>query len=108
MRNHLEMRHDVTQRSYYWRKKIDNLLYRFIPQWWIPLYTMVTFTRIPYKQCLELRQRQDKILKTCRLISYSIVGLYLFKQFAIYVIKPFAIKFIVRKILPTIVADKVV
>lgn len=107
MYNYREMSHLVTQRSYYWRKKIDNFLYRFIPNWWIPLYTMVTFTRIPYKQCLELRQKQDKILKIIRSIGYSIIGLYILKQFAIYVIKPLAIKFIVRKILPKIVADQV-
>ena len=108
MYNHREMRHYVTQRSYYWRKQIDNFLYRFVPQWWIPLYTMVTFTRIPYRQCLELRQRQDKILKIARGIGYSIVGLYLLKQLAVFVIKPLAIKFIVRKVLPKIVADQVV
>ena len=108
MYNYREMSHLVTQRSFYWRKKLDNLFYRYAPNWWIPLYTMVTFTRIPYKQCLDLRRRQDQILKICRLISYSVVGLYLLKQFAIYVIKPFAIKFIVRKILPRTVADQVV
>jgi hypothetical protein len=108
MYNYNEMRHLVTQRSYYWRKKIDNFLYRIIPQWWVPLYTMVTFTRIPYNRCVELRQRQDRILKILRLIGYSVIGLYLLKQFAIYVIKPFAIKFIVRKILPKMVADQVV
>jgi hypothetical protein len=108
MYNYREMSHLVTQRSYYWRKTIDNYLYRFIPQWWIPLYTMVTFTRIPYKQCLQLRKRQNKILKIIRSIGYSIIGLYLLKQFAIYVLKPLAIKFIVRKILPKLVADQVV
>ncbi len=108
MYNYLEMRHLVTQRSFYWRKKIDNFLYRFLPNWWIPLYTMVTFTRIPYSQCVELRHRQDKILKIFRLIGYSIIGLYLLKKFAILVLKPLAIKLIVRKILPQIIADQVV
>jgi hypothetical protein len=108
MYNYREMSHLVTQRSYYWRKHIDNILYRFLPNWWIPLYTMVTFTRIPYKQCIKLRHQQDKILKILRLIGYSIIGLYLLKQFAIFVIKPLAIQFIVRKILPKIVADQVV
>ncbi len=107
MYNYKEMRHLVTQRSYYWRKKIDNFLYRFIPNWWIPLYTMVTFTRIPYQQCLQLRRRQDKILKILRLIGYSIIGLYLFKQFVILFLKPLAIKFIIRKVLPQILADQI-
>ncbi len=107
MYNYREMRHLVTQPSFYWRKKIDDFLYRFIPNWWIPLYTMVTFTRLPYKQCLDLRRRQDKILKILRLIGYSIIGLYLLKQFAVLVLKPLAIKFFIRKILPKIVADQV-
>jgi kynurenine 3-monooxygenase len=107
MYNYREMRHLVTQRSFYWRKKIDDFLYRFVPNWWIPLYTMVTFTRIPYKQCLDSRRRQDKILKILRLIGYSIIGLYLLKQFAILVLKPLAIKFIIRKILPKIIAEQV-
>ncbi|UJR38358.1 hypothetical protein I4U23_031028 [Adineta vaga] len=107
MYNHYEMRHLVTTRSYYWRKKIDNFLYRIVPQWWVPLYTMVTFTRIPYKQCLESRKRQDKILEICRRVGYTIMGLYLFKQFAVYVIKPFAIRFLAKRYLPNMVADTV-
>jgi len=59
---------------------------------------MVTFTRIPYKQCLELRRRQDKILKILRLIGYSIIGLYLLKLFVIRGIKPLAIPFILSKL----------
>ena len=108
MYNYREMSHLVTQRSYLWRKKIDNFLYRLFPNWWIPLYTMVSFTRIPYHQCMALRQRQDHILKILRWIGSSIIGLYIFKQFAVLVLKPLAIKFIVRKILPKMVADQVV
>ena len=108
MYNYREMSHLVTQRSYLWRKKIDNVLYRLMPAWWIPLYTMVTFTRIPYHQCIDLRDRQDRILKVFRWVGYSILGSYLFKQFAIYVVKPFALRFIARKVLPTVVANQVV
>lgn len=107
MYNYQEMRHLVTKRSFYWRKKIDNFLYRIIPQWWIPLYTMVTFTRTPYKQCLELRQRQDNILKAIRFVGYSIFGSLIFKQFAVYVLRPLIMKFIARKVLPEVVAEKV-
>ena len=108
MYNYREMSHLVTQRSYLWRKKIDNVLYRLMPAWWIPLYTMVTFTRIPYHQCIDLRDRQDRILKVFRWVGYSILGSYLFKQFAIYVVKPFALRFIARKVLPAVVANQVV
>ncbi|CAF3539685.1 unnamed protein product [Rotaria sp. Silwood1] len=106
--NYNEMRHLVTQPLFYWRKRIDNFLYRCMPNWWIPLYTMVTFTRIPYGRCIELRRRQDKILKLLRLVGYSITGLCLLKHFLISVIKPLAIQFIVRKYMPKIVVDQFV
>lgn len=106
MYNYLEMCHLVTQTSFYWRKKVDNLLYRLMPTWWIPLYTMVTFTRIPYKQCLALRQRQDQVLKVFRLTGYSVVGLYLLQKFSTFVIKPLAKTSIVQNILPRFAADK--
>ncbi|CAF1219488.1 unnamed protein product [Rotaria sp. Silwood1] len=108
MYNYREMRHLVTLPSYYWRKQIDRILHFLMPNWWIPLYTMVAFTRIPYKKCVDLRQQQDQILKVVRFIAYSITGIYLIKQYAFTIIKPIATKFIVQKILPKFAADKVV
>lgn len=35
---------------------------RWFPQRWIPLYSMVTFNRIPYHEVAERRRRQDKVL----------------------------------------------
>ncbi|CAF3136199.1 unnamed protein product [Rotaria socialis] len=106
MYNYREMSHLVTQTSFYWRKKVDNCLYRLIPNWWVPLYTMVTFTRIPYKQCLALRQRQDQVLKLFRLTGYSVAGLYLLQKLATFVIKPLAKTPIVQNILPRFAATK--
>ena len=107
MYNFMEMRHLVTQRSFYWRKKLDNFLYRVLPSHWIPLYTMVTFTRIPYSQCVEFRAKQDKTLKVVRTIGYTIIGSYLLKQFSLYVLKPIFIRYLADKVLPTVVAEKV-
>ncbi|CAF1068344.1 unnamed protein product [Rotaria sordida] len=108
MYNYNEMRHLVTLPSYFWRKQIDHLLYRLIPNWWIPLYTMVAFTTIPYQRCVQLRQRQDQILKIIRIIGFSITGIYLIKRYAFTIIKPIATKFIVQKILPKFAADQIV
>ena len=44
------------------RKKFESVLHWLLPKTWIPLYTMVAFTRIPYHICLEREERQDKIL----------------------------------------------
>uniref|UniRef100_A0AC34F7F8 Uncharacterized protein n=1 Tax=Panagrolaimus sp. ES5 TaxID=591445 RepID=A0AC34F7F8_9BILA len=35
---------------------------KWFPNSWIPLYSMVTFTRIPYHEVIERRAHQDKVL----------------------------------------------
>lgn len=61
MYNYLEMRDLVNQNYFYWRKTIDTLLFSYLSEKWIPLYNSVTFSAIPYKQCIENRQWQDKV-----------------------------------------------
>jgi hypothetical protein len=103
MYNYRELSHLVTQRSFVWRKKIDNMLYRLMPHWWIPLYNMVTFTRIPYHQCIELRQRQDRILNVIGLIGYLVIGLYVLKNlFAFEIMKSNIVQFLSNKINATL------
>lgn len=51
----------VNHPSYKLRKKFDLFLNRLFPNWWIPLYSMVTFTRIPYHEVVEKRKWQDKV-----------------------------------------------
>jgi len=62
MFNYIEMRHNVNTWTYLLRKKVDNLLQWIIPNTWVPLYTMVSFTRIRYSDCIAYRKWQDKIL----------------------------------------------
>ncbi|XP_041353665.1 kynurenine 3-monooxygenase-like [Gigantopelta aegis] len=70
MYNYIEMRQGVNSRLFILRKKLDNLLYALFPNTWIPLYTMVSFTRIRYQQCILNRQWQDQFLKR---VSYGVV-----------------------------------
>ena len=63
MYNYIEMRHLVNTCSFIIREKIDQLFYRMFPSYWTPLYNMVTFTRLPYSECLEKKKKQDTILK---------------------------------------------
>ncbi|KHJ93126.1 hypothetical protein OESDEN_06969 [Oesophagostomum dentatum] len=51
----------VNHRLYKLRKKLDLFLNRLFPNKWIPLYSMVTFTRTPYHQIVEERKRQDRL-----------------------------------------------
>ncbi|XP_014663226.1 PREDICTED: kynurenine 3-monooxygenase-like [Priapulus caudatus] len=62
MRNYLEMRDHVNHVSYLLRKKLDNLLHFVCKNKWIPLYSMVMYTNIPYHKCVEYREWQDKVL----------------------------------------------
>lgn len=79
MYNYVEMRHLVNKRSFLVRKHLDNLLYRLLPAGtWVPLYTMVTFTRTPYRRCVEDRRWQDEALKTAGKVLLFALGLLLF------------------------------
>lgn len=62
MYNYIEMRDLVNTRAFKIRKKFDNLMYSRFPSFWIPLYTMVTFTQIPIDECMRRRQSQDLII----------------------------------------------
>ncbi|GAB6024376.1 hypothetical protein CHUAL_009542 [Chamberlinius hualienensis] len=67
--NYIEMRHLVNTWSFIMRKYLDRFLYWMIPKKWVPLYTMVTFTRIRYHQCLSHRRWQDKIISRLGLLA---------------------------------------
>jgi kynurenine 3-monooxygenase len=44
------------------KKKVDHLLEAILPGIYLPLYTMVTFTRIPYAEATHRAWLQDRIL----------------------------------------------
>ncbi|GFY66254.1 kynurenine 3-monooxygenase, partial [Trichonephila inaurata madagascariensis] len=57
MYNYTEMRHLVTSKTFLLRKKMDDLINKFFPKAWIPLYTMV-MARI-YLEFLRLQKLQN-------------------------------------------------
>lgn len=61
MYNFVEMRSGVTSWTFLVRKKLDDYLFWLLPNVWVPLYTMVSFTRIRYHECTKRRQWQDKV-----------------------------------------------
>jgi kynurenine 3-monooxygenase len=56
--NYTEMRNDVVHPRYLFRKKLEGWLHCWFPKSVIPLYTMVSFSRIPYKQALDRFRNQ--------------------------------------------------
>jgi kynurenine 3-monooxygenase len=61
--NFLEMRDRVGSRWFLFRKKLGVLLHRLFPKWYIPLYVMIEFTRIPYADALRRARRQDWVVR---------------------------------------------
>ncbi|KAI8850422.1 hypothetical protein BC829DRAFT_389384 [Chytridium lagenaria] len=62
MYNYVEMRSSVVKFSYLLRKNVESFLHRVFPKAVIPLYTMVSFSRIPYSEALARFGRQTKCL----------------------------------------------
>merc|ERR1711874_612226 len=79
MYNYIEMRDLVNKKSFLVRKKLDNLLHWLLPNFWVPLYTSVTFSRMRYHHCVSNREWQDSVLnKISALVGISsLVGVFL-------------------------------
>ncbi len=60
--NFLEMRDRVGSRWFVLKKKLAILLHQLFPRWYLPLYTMIEFTRIPYADALRRARRQDRVV----------------------------------------------
>ena len=62
LRNFIEMRDLVGDPKFLLRKKIEARLNDLFPEQWIPLYSMVTFSHIPYSEALRIGEKHDKIM----------------------------------------------
>jgi kynurenine 3-monooxygenase len=60
--NYLEMRSRVADPTFRARKAIESKLHRLFPQNWRPLYSMVTFSTMPYAEALERAEGQKDLL----------------------------------------------
>jgi kynurenine 3-monooxygenase len=60
--NFIEMRDKTASSTFRTKKKLDHLLEAALPGVYLPLYTMITFTRIPYAQAARRARVQDRIL----------------------------------------------
>ena len=60
--NYYEMRAATASSLFLFRKRIEAILHRILGDSWIPLYSMVHFTTMPYNEALERGKRQDEII----------------------------------------------
>lgn len=74
MDNYLEMRSHVNSRVFVLRKYLDATLHYLFPRFFIPLYTMVAFTRMPYHVVVKRAQRQRRVVNVAGGIGLLAVG----------------------------------
>ena len=60
--NFVELRQKVRSPLFHARKRVDLMIHRLFPRTWLPLYTMIAHTTIPYAEALKRSRRQDHIL----------------------------------------------
>ncbi|HEY7424260.1 MAG TPA: NAD(P)/FAD-dependent oxidoreductase [Gemmataceae bacterium] len=80
--NFLEMRDRVGSRLFVLRKKLGILLHCLFPRWYVPLYVMVEFTRIPYAVALRRARRQDWVVRgilVSLMLAFVILGVLLLR-----------------------------
>jgi len=70
--NFIEMRDKTASKAFRIKRKLDHLLEAALPGFYLPLYTMFTFTRIPYAAAARRARLQDRIVY-CGLICLSVV-----------------------------------
>jgi kynurenine 3-monooxygenase len=62
LENFIEMRDKTASKTFRAKKKLDHFLEATLPGIYLPLYTMVTFTRIPYAEAARRARLQDRIV----------------------------------------------
>jgi kynurenine 3-monooxygenase len=72
--NFIEMRDKTASSAFRAKKKLDHFLEAALPGVYLPLYTMVTFSRIPYAQAARRARLQDRILYTA-FVAIALIGI---------------------------------
>jgi kynurenine 3-monooxygenase len=62
LKNFIEMRDLVGQDNFLIRKKLEKAVYALYPDKFVPQYTMVSFSNIPYSEAVRLGNEQDEVL----------------------------------------------
>jgi len=70
--NFIEMRDKTASKTFRAKKKVDHALEAALPGVYLPLYTMVTFTRMPYAMAAKRARLQDSLVYASFLVIAAI------------------------------------
>lgn len=73
--NFVEMRDKVGSRAFLRKKAWEKRLARLLPGWYRPLYSMVSFSLIPYAEAVERARHQDRVLARVALALYILAAI---------------------------------
>jgi kynurenine 3-monooxygenase len=74
VQNFIEMRDKTASKTFRAKKKLDHLLEGLLPDIYLPLYTMVTFTRIPYSTAARRARLQNRIVYAGLIVLLLVTG----------------------------------
>jgi kynurenine 3-monooxygenase len=67
--NFIVMRDKTADSNFLLQKKIEKKFANLYPDKWVPLYSMVSFTNVPYSDAWQIGMRQEKIMQKVMKIS---------------------------------------
>jgi len=73
VQNFIEMRDKTASKAFRGKKKLDHLLEGLLPGIYLPLYAMVTFSRMPYAEAAKRAELQDRIVYVSLLLAVSLI-----------------------------------
>jgi kynurenine 3-monooxygenase len=71
--NFIEMRDKTASKTFRAKKKLDHVLEATLPGIYLPLYTMVTFTRVPYAVAAKRARAQDLLVYMSMVVILAIL-----------------------------------
>jgi kynurenine 3-monooxygenase len=75
--NFVEMRDHTASRLFRARKTLEKTLYRIFPGSFMPLYMMISFSRIPYAETVRIARRQSRMIRAAATAAGAAVLLLL-------------------------------
>ncbi len=74
LENFVEMRDHTGSKVFLMKKKGEKLLAKLLPSLYLPLYSMVTFSRIPYAHAVQRARRQNRIIAgVATIVAFSLI-----------------------------------
>ena len=69
MHNFIVMRDKTADTKFLLQKKIEQKFAKQYPEKWVPLYSMVSFSNIPYSEAWQVGMKQEKMMQNIMNIS---------------------------------------